>query len=406
MEDHDFPRTAWHERTPQICRRIARALAFDLCGLALLFAAGELAVRAWVSNSGRFLYGESITAGHPIQFNSQKLREREFSRARRSGEIRILCLGDSVTFGSGLPADAAWPRQLETQLQPDLPDGRVFVINAAGQGRSLGESIDLLKDEWLAYEPSLVVLGFSPWMAMRANVRAPASRMAAPAAAQAASIGPLSILADIRSTGRRIFKSMHSTSRLCTLAAAEYRRLLYRLRIREQPVNQAGGLRAYAFDAPGVDQRRVEAGYESCQQLLREMKTLLDAHGVPLAVVTVPSRFELSSDPCDNEFQLDCAKIRIRPGERMSAICRELGIPHLDLRPALQGERSRMLADREAWDDLYVDMDYTHLNGTGCRIAAGAIRGMVTHDSRLAAWRRNRPPTVASQTEAGGRGLR
>jgi SGNH hydrolase-like domain, acetyltransferase AlgX len=393
MDEIRFPRDAWNHRTPRLRRRVLRVLAIDALVFAALFAAGEFAVRVGVPDCRRFLYGESLTAGHPIVWNSAELREREFPRERPLDETRILCLGDSVTFGSGLAADQAWPRQLESELRTDFGGRRLFVINAADQGQSLREAIELLEHRWLAYEPSLVVLGFSSSMISQPDVlapRAPASA-AAPAAVPSALASALTAL---RRAGRRVFERVHSSSCLYTLAAAEYRRVLYRLQIRQQPLHQ-GGLLAYAFAGAPIERGQIEKLYAGYGELLGELKSLLDARGIPLIVVAVPARFELSADPADNEFVLDRAAIGIRPGARIAATCRALRIPYLDLLPALRTLRASMRSGARPWDDLYVDMDCAHLNEAGCRTAAREIGRMLLEDARLTVWRSGRTPFAA-----------
>ena len=50
------------------------------------------------------------------RINSLGFRDRELTAAKVPGEYRILCLGDSFTFGTGVPLEDAWPRLLEGVL--------------------------------------------------------------------------------------------------------------------------------------------------------------------------------------------------------------------------------------------------------------------------------------------------
>lgn len=47
------------------------------------------------------------------RINSRGFREREFRAAEPRGKRRVLCLGDSFTFGTGIDVQDTWPRQLE-----------------------------------------------------------------------------------------------------------------------------------------------------------------------------------------------------------------------------------------------------------------------------------------------------
>src|SRR5437870_9405759 len=71
----------------------------------------------------------AFTQSVPVFINSYGLRNEEFSQIPRAGTRRILCLGDSLTFGNGVALDKTYPKQLEAML--NLPgSGRYEVINA------------------------------------------------------------------------------------------------------------------------------------------------------------------------------------------------------------------------------------------------------------------------------------
>jgi hypothetical protein len=63
-----------------------------------------------------------------VHVNSMGLRERELGKKQR-GETRLLVLGDSFTYGVGVNAKDAWPKQVEKRMKKD---GRhwLTVINA------------------------------------------------------------------------------------------------------------------------------------------------------------------------------------------------------------------------------------------------------------------------------------
>ncbi len=53
----------------------------------------------------------------PVHINSHGTRGPEFAAEKPANTIRILCLGDSRTFGWGLPDEKTYSRQLERMLQ-------------------------------------------------------------------------------------------------------------------------------------------------------------------------------------------------------------------------------------------------------------------------------------------------
>jgi len=88
--------------------------------------------------------------------NSQGFRaDREFSRTKPSGLIRVVCLGDSVPFGWGVEREQAFPHLLEQQL---ASDGKSYeVINAGVPGYSSYQGRQYLP-QLLAYKPDVLVV--------------------------------------------------------------------------------------------------------------------------------------------------------------------------------------------------------------------------------------------------------
>jgi lysophospholipase L1-like esterase len=72
--------------------------------------------------------------------------------------IRILCVGDSHTFGVYLPAEQSYPSQLEQVLNAGLPAPLYRVINGALPGRSTATINKLLPDQLARYRPQAVLI--------------------------------------------------------------------------------------------------------------------------------------------------------------------------------------------------------------------------------------------------------
>src|SRR4030042_5914780 len=85
-----------------------------------------------------------------VRTNSLNIRDREIP-PKEKNEFRILCLGDSFTFGLGVEVEDTYTRLLENLLNKDRK--RSCVINAGG-----GDPYDFLVDRGLALKPDLVLL--------------------------------------------------------------------------------------------------------------------------------------------------------------------------------------------------------------------------------------------------------
>lgn len=147
----------------------------------LFFAAslglGEAATRAFIH---RFMFLQSrphpdllwfnrpnlrnhvdVTDTVPKSTNSRGFRGRdEISTEKPAGEFRIFLVGDSSTFGLGVPDDATYGHVLEGELRR-LTGRQVRVINSGCPGHTSLEGLALLKDPGLALKPDLVVWAFN-----------------------------------------------------------------------------------------------------------------------------------------------------------------------------------------------------------------------------------------------------
>ncbi|MBI2948402.1 MAG: SGNH/GDSL hydrolase family protein [Verrucomicrobia bacterium] len=95
-----------------------------------------------------------------MQINSLGFRDCELSPRKSPGEFRALVLGDSITWGDYLPAEAVYVEQAERRLNPSLDGRRVELINAGVGDVGIREELEILEESGLAAQPDLVVLSF------------------------------------------------------------------------------------------------------------------------------------------------------------------------------------------------------------------------------------------------------
>jgi len=98
-------------------------------------------------------------AAWTVQTNSEGFRgpERAF-QGKRADLYRILCLGDSITFGFNVDQDAPFPRQLEAVLRRQYPGRQFEVIDAGVPGWSRAQGLRFLELQGLALQPDLVII--------------------------------------------------------------------------------------------------------------------------------------------------------------------------------------------------------------------------------------------------------
>ena len=365
---HPFAREQWHHGAPDFAARCLRAAVRDGLMLLLLAGVGEVGVRTLAPETSRYVFSRTVTGGHPIRLNQDGLRDVAFPRDPPAGQRRILCVGDSTTFGAGVAAEETYPKQLQRVL--DASGSRWFVINGGAQGSSIGRALRFVREQGLGFRPSVVVVGFSPSMismagrpARTADVLGEEGRMSRGAR----------LVRQMRADAMEIHVWLHR-SYLYVFCDAHLRHRLYALGIiRDRMDKPDGGMLAYAFDVPGIAVTDVERTYQEFERGVGELQRLLAGRQIPLVVLGLPSRFRISELRVDNERGYDLSRIRIEPLARVAELCRRQGVPFVDLTPAFSDERRAMLRGEKAWDDLYIPLDYAHLNVTGHALAAQAL---------------------------------
>jgi lysophospholipase L1-like esterase len=81
--------------------------------------------------------------------------EDDYEKKKAAGVVRVLCLGDSVTFGTHTPPDN-WPQYLEESLRQKYP--QVEVLNLSMPGNNYPQIVDQFETDWLDFEPDFVIM--------------------------------------------------------------------------------------------------------------------------------------------------------------------------------------------------------------------------------------------------------
>ena len=110
--------------------------------------------RGWMMVPGANHY----TYQHLVRVNSLGLRGRELGE-KRPGTLRVLALGDSLTYGQGVADDDTLPAYLEVFLNELDPEGRTWeVVNAGHRAYDTRQEVALLAELGWRIEPDVVVV--------------------------------------------------------------------------------------------------------------------------------------------------------------------------------------------------------------------------------------------------------
>lgn len=109
----------------------------------------------------RYIGGPTLTRQYEalVHLNRRGLRDPERPLAKPPGEWRMLALGDSFTFGNGVPDDSTVARTLERALTRRRGPP-VEVINAGRPGYNTIQERALLDTLGLRFQPDLVLLQY------------------------------------------------------------------------------------------------------------------------------------------------------------------------------------------------------------------------------------------------------
>jgi len=143
---------AWRWAAGRRHKPMAEALVTAL----VFLVAQEFAARQFLERLPRSAY-----VPHPLLRWDLPGFERSRGRGepappRRDGEFRVLCLGDSATYGVGVQTDQSWPQRAQAGLEPHTSRDLRF-INHGVPGYSTFQAMAWLEREGRALKPDLVL---------------------------------------------------------------------------------------------------------------------------------------------------------------------------------------------------------------------------------------------------------
>jgi len=101
-----------------------------------------------------------VDATVTVRINDLGFRDRIYVREKPRDTYRIICLGDSNTFGVGVEANQTFSKRLEETLQ-NVAGSRFEVMNAGIPGYSSVLGLELFRRELIHYQPDCIIIGFA-----------------------------------------------------------------------------------------------------------------------------------------------------------------------------------------------------------------------------------------------------
>lgn len=240
--------------------------------------------RGYLKPDGRVTY----------RINELGFRGGPLAIEKPAGALRVVCLGDSITFGEGVREEDTYPSVLGKLLSTSMPDRTVQVINAGVQGYGTREEIALFFARCAQLRPDIVTLGFFP--------------------------------NDATDFGETVRQNDERTRERPLSGLAKYSKIwemIERRRRATELQEKYFETTRRSFDGPN---------WAVAKQLLAMMQSQSQKDGFRFVVVLFPMFWEL-----DGAYPFDDLHARI------AAACQEAGCEFVDLLPVFRGRKSESL---------------------------------------------------------------
>jgi lysophospholipase L1-like esterase len=271
------------------------------------------------------------------------------------GTVRILGVGDSVTFGYGVPLHDTYLKVLEARLQARAGGAaRYEVVNAGVEECGLDAYLDAVRTLAPVLEPDLVLVGIVLNDIQRYDDELAAAPRHLPPAP-----GP----------ARRAHGVLLRRSQLYFASERAARSLLYRFHVLDIADLYGSPLRALTQEGAGI-----ERAWESSLRVLDGLVGLTRARGLRLVLVVFPVEVQLDAAAIERyrrDYGVDVPGQALdgEPQRRLAAFAAARDVAVIDLLPAFRAAGGA---------DLYlrggpIRFDPVHPSRRGHRVVAEAI---------------------------------
>ena len=278
-----------------------------------------------------------------VTTNSRGFRGGEVDIPKPPERLRIVALGDSVTFGWGVNDADTFCQQLEQQFRARRPDVDVDVVNLAVPGYATRQEVALLQRNLAALQPDVVLLGFYendlPDTMDDKNVSGTRITVARPTDGQELrmSPGPSSWIERQARRSRAVYIASHALKGL---------------------VHRGEGKPGSSMERDLLEGRRsdeLETAWQRVSAQLEALKSSAADRGFAAGIVVLPPREQVFGLYPDSEYQ-----------KRIGRVAGQLGMFVIDPLPFLKARPSSK-------GTLFIPYDRNHPSAAGHRVIAQAI---------------------------------
>ena len=293
--------------------------------------------------------------GVPVTINALGLRDDEIAVPKPRGTVRILAVGDSVTFGYGVRLEETFVKQLQRRLNAAAGPGiRYEVVNAGVEATGLDQYYQFLASQGRELEPDLVIVDLA------LNDIYPYAEGGATTPSR-----PSPVARAVRAVNGGLL----SHSQLYLLSYMRVKSLLYRTGVLD--INRVHDYDFLPLEPPSERQARA---WRMTYAWLGRIVALTRERGWPLALVVFPEEVQLGPASLalyHREFgtTLGPEVLDGEPQRRIVEFGRAHEVPVIDLLPAFRraGDEPLYLRNRA------ISFDPVHPSPHGHRVAAAAL---------------------------------